>query len=74
MYGERIFIYSSGCLVSTHEWGKSLDRLDRILLLNQRSIADSSPQQVMTSENFPQAYGTPLHQHTRHDVSADLFC
>jgi manganese/iron transport system ATP-binding protein len=61
-------------LVSTHEWGKSLDRLDRILLLNQRLIADGSPQQVMTSENFQQAYGTPLHQHIRQDMSADLFC
>jgi manganese/iron transport system ATP-binding protein len=69
-------------LVSTHEWGKSLDQLERearhqggrILLLNQRLIADGSPQQVMTSENFQQAYGTPLHQHTRHDVGADLFC
>jgi manganese/iron transport system ATP-binding protein len=37
-------------------------------------IADGSPQQVMTSENFQQAYGTPLHQHIRQDVSADLFC
>jgi manganese/iron transport system ATP-binding protein len=51
-----------------------LDQLDRILLLNQRLIADGSPQQVMTSENFQQAYGTPLHQHTRQGVSADLFC
>jgi ABC-type Mn2+/Zn2+ transport system ATPase subunit len=31
-------------------------------------------QQVMTSENFQQAYGTPLPQHTRHDAGADLFC
>jgi manganese/iron transport system ATP-binding protein len=58
-------------LVSTHEWGKSLDQLDRILLLNQRLIADGSPQQVMTAANFQQAYGTPLHQHIRHDASAD---
>jgi manganese/iron transport system ATP-binding protein len=61
-------------LVSTHEWGQSLDKLDRILLLNQRLIADGSPQQVMTPENLQQAYGTPLHQHTRQDLSADLFC
>jgi manganese/iron transport system ATP-binding protein len=61
-------------LVSTHEWGKSLDWLDRILLLNQRLIADGSPQQVMTSENFQQAYGTPLHHDYRHDLGADLVC
>jgi manganese/iron transport system ATP-binding protein len=61
-------------LVSTHEWGQSLDQLDRILLLNQRLIADGSPQQVMTAENLQQAYGTPLHHHTRSDLGADLFC
>jgi manganese/iron transport system ATP-binding protein len=61
-------------LVSTHEWGQSLDTLDRILLLNQRLIADGSPQQVMTAANLQQAYGTPLYQHPRHDLSADLFC
>lgn len=61
-------------LVSTHEWGQSLDKLDRILLLNQRLIADGSPQQVMTAENLQRAYGTPLHQHTRQDLGADLFC
>ncbi len=61
-------------LVSTHEWGQSLDNLDRILLLNQRLIADGSPQQVMTAENLQQAYGTPLHHHTRPNLGADLVC
>lgn len=37
-------------------------------------ISDHPPQQVMTSENFHKAYGTPLCQHTRHDIGADLFC
>ena len=61
-------------LVSTHEWGQSLNVLDRILLLNQRLIADGSPAQVMTAANLQQAYGTPLHQQTKHDLGADLFC
>ncbi len=61
-------------LVSTHEWGQSLDRLDRILLLNQRLIADGSPQQVMTPQNIQAAYGTTLHAHTHRDLSAELFC
>jgi manganese/iron transport system ATP-binding protein len=61
-------------LVSTHEWGKSLSQLDRILLLNQSLIADGSPQQVMTTANLQQAYGVPLHHHSHQDNSADLFC
>jgi manganese/iron transport system ATP-binding protein len=61
-------------IVSTHEWGQSLARLDRILLLNQRLIADGSPQQVMTPENIQQAYGTALHGHQHRDLSAELFC
>ncbi|WP_373542535.1 metal ABC transporter ATP-binding protein, partial [Chamaesiphon sp.] len=61
-------------LVSTHEWGRSLDRLDRILLLNHRLIADGSPQQVMTPTNLQQAYGVSLHQHCDRDRGADLFC
>jgi manganese/iron transport system ATP-binding protein len=52
-------------LVSTHEWGQSLQMLDRLLLLNQRIIADGAPQQVMTPENLHRAYGMglPLHRH-----------
>jgi manganese/iron transport system ATP-binding protein len=61
-------------LVSTHEWGKSLERLDRILLINHRLIADGSPQQVMTPANLQQAYGVSLHQHSHRDHGADLFC
>ncbi len=55
-------------LVSSHEWGQSIDRLDRILLLNQRLIADGSPQQVMTPDNIQQAYGTGIHNRHQHDV------
>jgi manganese/iron transport system ATP-binding protein len=47
-------------LVSTHEWGQTLRQLDRLLLLNQRLIAEGSPHQVMTSQNLQQAYGTGL--------------
>ena len=61
-------------LVSTHEWGKSLSQLDRILLLNQSLIADGSPAQVMTPANLQQAYGVSFHQHGSRDPGADLFC
>jgi manganese/iron transport system ATP-binding protein len=52
-------------LVSTHEWGRSLDRLDRILLLNRHLIADGTPQQVMTDEHLQQAYGIGFKHHHR---------
>lgn len=43
-------------LVSGHDWGQAMSQLDRLLLLNQRLIADGLPAQVMTSENLQQAY------------------
>jgi manganese/iron transport system ATP-binding protein len=61
-------------LVSTHEWGQSLSQLDRVLLLNQRLIADGAPEQVMTAENLQQAYGVALNPHFHRDLDADLFC
>jgi manganese/iron transport system ATP-binding protein len=61
-------------LISTHEWGRSLSQLDRILLINQCLIADGSPEQVMTPSNLQQAYGVSLHQHTAQNNKADLFC
>ena len=61
-------------LISTHEWGKSLNQLDRILLLNQSLIADGSPQQVMTAANLQQAYGVSFHHNSHQNNGADLFC
>ncbi len=57
-------------LVSSHDWGQGMGLLDRMLLLNQRLIADGSPQEVMTAANLQLAYGTPHHNH----AAIDLFC
>jgi manganese/iron transport system ATP-binding protein len=61
-------------LLSTHEWGQSLNQLDRLLLLNQCLIADGSPQQVMTPENLRQAYGTHLGTSHHPDLETMFFC
>ncbi|MDX2232035.1 MAG: metal ABC transporter ATP-binding protein [Leptolyngbyaceae cyanobacterium bins.349] len=61
-------------LVSSHDWGQCLHQLDRLLLLNQRLIADGSPRQVMTPENLQQAYGTTLQQPWHGNLDANLFC
>jgi manganese/iron transport system ATP-binding protein len=44
-------------LVCSHEWGNSLMRYDRLLLLNRQLLADDHPQAVMTLENIHRAYG-----------------
>jgi manganese/iron transport system ATP-binding protein len=44
-------------LVCSHEWGQSLYRYDRLLLLNRQLLADDRPQSVMTLENLHRAYG-----------------
>jgi manganese/iron transport system ATP-binding protein len=47
-------------LVCSHEWGEALTHYDRLLLLNQRLIADDNPQAVMTLDNIQRAYGANL--------------
>lgn len=61
-------------LLSTHEWGQSLSKLDRLLLLNQRLIASGTPQEVMTTENLQQAYGTYLQNPFHQDFDSTLAC
>jgi manganese/iron transport system ATP-binding protein len=57
-------------LVSSHDWGQGMGLLDRMLLLNQRLIADGSPQEVMTPANLQLAYGTLYNTH----IEIDLLC
>jgi manganese/iron transport system ATP-binding protein len=57
-------------LVSSHDWGEGIGLLDRMLLLNQRLIADGSPQEVMTPANLHLAYGVPTNSY----ASTDLLC
>ncbi|EKQ70464.1 ATPase component of Mn/Zn ABC-type transporter [Leptolyngbyaceae cyanobacterium JSC-12] len=61
-------------LISSHDWGQALSQLDRLLLINQRLIADGAPYQVMTPENLQQAYGTTLQTHHWHGLDSNLFC
>jgi manganese/iron transport system ATP-binding protein len=58
-------------LVSSHDWSGTMGVLDRLMLINQRIIADDTPQNVMTPENLLQAYSgvfynAPAHEHHHH--------
>ena len=44
-------------LISCHEWGKTLDRYDHLLLLNRCLIASGTPRQVLTPDHIQIAYG-----------------
>jgi manganese/iron transport system ATP-binding protein len=44
-------------LISCHEWGNSLERYDKLLLLNRHLIDFGTPRQVLTTENIHRAYG-----------------
>ena len=59
-------------LVCSHEWGETLNRYDRLLLLNRRVLANDTPQAVMTMENIQQAYGANI-QATVHDRNSIPF-
>jgi manganese/iron transport system ATP-binding protein len=61
-------------LISSHDWGQTLTKLDRLLLLNQSLIADGTPQQVMSPENIQRAYGAPISLYHHHDMDSTLFC
>lgn len=59
-------------LISCHEWGKTLDNYDRLILLNQSLIANGSPHEVMTPENIQSAYGMLPRVH--HPLESMLVC
>jgi manganese/iron transport system ATP-binding protein len=66
-------------LVSSHDWGSAIGVLDRLLLINQRIIADDTPQKVMTPENLLKAYGGVAYQgdrqgHGHHHERRDVVC
>ncbi len=61
-------------LVCSHEWGETLGRYDRLLLLNRRLIADDVPHAVMTLENIQQAYGTNLQVAMNGPRQLPFFC
>lgn len=63
-------------LVSSHDWSHAITVLDRMLLMNQRIIADDTPQNVMTPENLLQAYGGVFYEsaHSHHHGMADWAC
>jgi len=44
-------------LVCSHEWGETLQRYDRLILLNRYLIANDTPKAVMTLDNIQRAYG-----------------
>ncbi|MEM1425408.1 MAG: metal ABC transporter ATP-binding protein [Cyanobacteria bacterium P01_H01_bin.130] len=45
-------------LVSSHEWGRSLERYDRLVLLNRSLVAVGEPQVVLSPENLARTYQT----------------
>lgn len=47
-------------LVVSHDLGATLERYDRLLLLDKELIASGSREQVMTPENLKKAYGRTL--------------
>lgn len=59
-------------LVCSHEWGETLNRYHRLLLLNRRVLANDTPQAVMTMENIQQAYGANI-QAAVHDRNSIPF-
>lgn len=61
-------------LVCSHEWGDALNRYDRLLLLNQRLLANDTPQAVMTLDNIRRAYGENLQFSQDNRTEMPFFC
>jgi manganese/iron transport system ATP-binding protein len=59
-------------LVSNHHWGATLIKSDRLLLLNKSLIAEGTPQEVLTTENWQRVYGVHL-PHVSVDALETLF-
>lgn len=60
-------------LICNHEWGKALNRYDRLLLLNRVLLANDTPKAVMTFDNIRRAYGENL-QSSPGKVEIPFFC
>ncbi len=60
-------------LICNHEWGKALNRYDRLLLLNRVLLADDTPKAVMTFDNIQRAYGENL-QPVAQQAELPFFC
>ncbi len=45
-------------LVASHEWGRSLERYDRLVLLNRSLVAVGEPRAVLSPENLARTYQT----------------
>jgi manganese/iron transport system ATP-binding protein len=61
-------------LICSHEWGEALNRYDRLLLLNQRLVANDTPQAVMTLDNIRRAYGENLQPKQDNHAEITFFC
>ncbi|WP_448562629.1 metal ABC transporter ATP-binding protein [Trichothermofontia sp.] len=61
-------------LVCSHEWGDSLNRYDRLLLLNRSLLAEGKPRSVMTMENIYRAYGDASTLNNSHKPESFFFC
>ncbi|NJO79509.1 MAG: ABC transporter ATP-binding protein [Cyanobacteria bacterium RM1_2_2] len=61
-------------LICSHEWGDSLNRYDRLLLLNRTLLANDLPKAVMTLENIRRAYGENLQPVAHSHPEMPFFC
>lgn len=61
-------------LICSHEWGDTLNRYDRLLLLNRTLLANDMPKSVMTLDNIQRAYGENLQFVAHEQVETPFFC
>jgi manganese/iron transport system ATP-binding protein len=61
-------------LVCSHEWGETLQRYDRLILLNRRLIANDTPTAVMTLDNIQQAYGATSQSGFSQNAAMQIAC
>lgn len=53
----------STIVMVTHDWGAAYHHASRVLILNQRKIADGAPREALTDANLRQAFGHSGHAH-----------
>ncbi|MGJ3250930.1 MAG: metal ABC transporter ATP-binding protein [Elainellaceae cyanobacterium] len=61
-------------LICSHEWGETLHRYDRLVLLNQQILANDTPQAVMTLDNIQRAYGENMRPSVNEHVETFFSC
>lgn len=72
---DRLRPHGVTVLFSTHNLNLARERFDRVILINQRLVAEGKPDEVLTPARIAEAYGNQMHLVTESGIAmVEDFC